>query len=129
MNRQVHYSATNHLGRFNVLYEQLASDRLLWQTILGLGVVIEAFPHESGRGTTYILASEKLFQPLTEGEEIPQYRLDVAKNEPFRDEQLEARCVKLKIEGSEVRIAATRQHIIHVPPAQMHAAAGVPVRH
>ena len=105
------------VGKFNVLYEHIESpaDRpwlnALFSLMLGPPLFVEE--HESGRGKTYIYASE-LFEPLTEGEEIPEYRIERAFNMAFAEADKEARRLNVGPFG----FVAIRNHIIRVPPLQ-----------
>lgn len=72
---EIVYSGSNRIGRFQVAFEVL-DDRALCEALFSKCVVLASEPHESGRGTGFIAASD-LFQELTEGEEIPEYRIDV----------------------------------------------------
>lgn len=117
MSTAIAYADSSRIGKFNVTFEQ-QRDRALWQAILGLCTVLEAFAHESGRGTTFIAASE-LFEGLTEGAEIPEYRIQIAVNEPFKAPELEARRKDARVDGSVIGIVAIRNTIVRVPPAQL----------
>ena len=72
---EVIYPGSNRIGKFNLQHELLrdGAERPMLQALFGLCVVLGTEAHESGRGLTYIAASD-LFQPLAEGEEIPEYR-------------------------------------------------------
>lgn len=119
MEKHVAFSGSNRIGKFNVLFEQQA-DRALWHAIMSTMTVLEAWPNESGRGTTFLAASEH-FQELPENTEIPAYRINVAVNAAFPDAELESRRIDVRLEGSVIGIVFTRQIIVRAPPAQIHA--------
>lgn len=72
---EIVYSGSNRIGRFQIVFEVL-DDRALCEALFSKCVVLASEPHESGRGRGFIAASE-LFQELGEGEEIPEYRIEV----------------------------------------------------
>lgn len=94
-----HFSPDNRIGQFNVLYEQL-EDRLLFEALFSKCVVIHTEDHECGRGKRYICSSA-LFEPATEGEEIPEYRIESE-----------------YVDG-KFTFTAIRNTIIRVPPAMV----------
>jgi hypothetical protein len=103
-------SDSNTLGNFSLTYE-MQTDTELVRALMSLCKVLHAEPHESGRGTRYVAASA-LFQPLLEGEEIPEYRIEFRQDSaPF--DTMEDECRALAHSG--LRFAAFRQHIIRVP--------------
>jgi len=116
-NRPIAYPDSNRVGKFNIMHEQLhnGAERPMLQALFGLCVVLDTQEHESGRGKTYYAASE-LFQPLAEGEEIPEYRIEfAAPGVPFPNPEHEAR----RLASREFGFVAVRQNIVRVPPAQM----------
>ena len=115
--KEIMYPDSNRIGKFNVLYELLrdGAQRPVLQALFGLCIVLEVEENESGRGKTYIAASE-LFDPLAEGEEIPQYRIEVAPGGRFADEFLESR----RKDSGAFSFAAVRNTIVRVPTAQFH---------
>lgn len=114
MDKKAVYSGSNRVGKFNMLHEILGDgrERPMLQALFSLCVVLDCFDHESGRGKTYIAASD-LFQPLLEGEEIPDYRIEVAW--PDQDFQNPERAKNALTSGG-FRFAAIRQNIVRVPP-------------
>jgi hypothetical protein len=127
MIEEVVYPDSPRIGKFNITNEILQSgrEREMLQALFGLCVILGVEDHDSGRGKTYIAASD-LFQVLTDGEEIPEYRVDCAQRQPFVNPEHEAR----KLESSNgYAFVATRQIIVRVPPAQMHAKTNVPRAH
>lgn len=94
-----HFSPDNRIGQFNMLYEQL-EDRPLCEALFGKCVVIHCEDHECGRGKRYI-ASSDLFEPATEGEEVPEYRFECTTGD------------------GKFEFKAIRNTIIRVPPAQV----------
>lgn len=101
------YPDSNRIGRFNVLDEAM-DERVA--AMLRIMTVLKVEPHESGRGKTFYAASD-LFQPLMEGEEIPEYRIDSAYDCEFPDAEKQAR----RINVGQFGFVATRQFIIRVP--------------
>lgn len=116
-NQEIAYPDSPRIGKFNILREVLQDgrERSLLQALFAVCVVLEAYPNESGRGTTYIAASE-LFQPLAEGEEIPEYRIECAwPDQQFRNPDHELDCVR----SGEFRFRAVRQIVVRVPAVSM----------
>ena len=65
---------------------------------------------------TYYAASEELFQPLAEGDEVPQYRIEVAyPDRPFTNREHEHSCAH----AGKFRFRAIENTILRVPPAQV----------
>jgi hypothetical protein len=127
VNFPVAYADSNRIGKISILYEVLrnGSERPLLRALFSLCTILESYENESGRGETYIVASE-LFQELHEGEEIPEYRLECAwPDQAFRDPEHEKDCVK----AGEFRFKAIRKIIVRVPPAQLSHRAGQPKPH
>jgi hypothetical protein len=116
MNKEIAYSASNRIGKFRVLHEILNDGREqpLLKALFGLGVVLHVEPCESGRGMTYIAASE-LFEPIVDGQEIPEYRIEFAwEGRAFTNPEHEKDCTT----SGAFRFKAVRQVIVRVPPAQ-----------
>jgi hypothetical protein len=113
--KEIAYPDSNRVGKFNLTHELLldGSARPMLKALFGLCVILEAEEHDSGRGKTYIAASE-LFQPLAEGEEIPEYRIEFACNMPFTNPEHEARRTNSGVFG----FVAVRQIIVRAPAAQ-----------
>lgn len=111
---QIVSTGSNRVGKFLLSYELLgdAKERPVVQALMGLCVVLSCEEHESGRGKTYIGSSD-LFQPLAEGEEIPQYRIEFAYDQPFQNPEHEAN----RVNNGAFGFAAIRQNIIRVPTA------------
>jgi hypothetical protein len=124
--KTVAYANSNRIGKFQILYSSLedGGDRPMLLALFGLCVVLEAGEHESGRGKEYIAASD-LFEPLKEGEEIPEYRINFTAGVPFADAAQEAR----KLSSGAYAFVAVRKIIIRVPPAQLRASTKAPVAH
>lgn len=122
-NREILYPDSNRVGKFNLTHELLqgGGNRPMLQALFGLCVVLEAGDHESGRGKTYVAASE-LFQPLTEGEEIPEYRIEFACNQQFADAEHEAQ----RMNSGAFGFVAIRQIIVRAPTAQFASRARAP---
>ena len=116
MTEVVSYPDSNRIGKFNITHETLRAggERPMLQALFGLCVILSTEPHESGRGTTYIAASD-LFHALTEGEEIPEYRIEFVHDQPFDREDREA----ARINSGKFGFVAIRQHIVRVPPASI----------
>ena len=117
------YPDSNRIGKFNLAHELLrdGAARPMLQALFGLCVVLEAEEHESGRGKTYIAASE-LFQPLAEGEEIPEYRIEFACNQAFPNPDYEAK----RMNSGAFGFVAIRNIIVRAPAAQLGQRAGKP---
>lgn len=114
---EIAYSASPNIGKFNIPHETLhdGGEAPMLKALFGLCVILHTEQHESGRGMTYVAASE-LFQPLREREEIPEYRIEFGHLRPLPDAELEARAIA----SANFRFAAVRQVVIRVPPAQTH---------
>ncbi len=114
--KEILYPDSNRIGKFNLAHELLrdGAARPMLQALFGLCVVLEVEEHDSGRGKTYIGASE-LFQPLAEGEEIPEYRVEFVCGMPFQNPEHEAS----RLESGAFGFVAIRQVIVRVPAAQL----------
>jgi hypothetical protein len=124
--KEIAYPDSNRIGRFNIMNEVLfdGRERPILQALFGLCVILGSEDHESGRGKTYFAASE-LFQPLAEGEEIPEYRIECAwPDQVFKNPEHEETC--LRRDG--FRFKAIRKIIVRVPPAQLGLQGRVPGR-
>lgn len=113
---EICYPDSNRIGKFKLPHELLrdGAQRPLLQALFGTCVILEAQDHESGRGKSYIAASE-LFQPLAEGEEIPEYRIEFACGMPFPDPEHEAH----RLNNGAFGFVAVRQFVVRVPPLQV----------
>src|SRR4051812_12079480 len=119
--KEIAYPDSNRVGKFNLAHELLrdGAARPMLQALFGLCVILDVEEHESGRGKTYIAAAE-LFQPLAEGEEVPEYRIEFACNQAFANPEHEAK----RLDSGAFGFVAIRQIIVRVPPAQLgHQAA------
>lgn len=121
---QVVSTGSNRVGKFNISHEMLADadERVMVQALMGLCIVLNCEEHESGRGVAYIASSE-LFQPLMEGEEIPQYRIEFAFDCAFDNPDHEVN----RINNGPFGFVAIRQHIIRVPTAAFNYAVPQPL--
>lgn len=70
------YNPDSRVGKFNIPHE---CDAETLQALLKQVKILQVENHESGRGVTFMAVSS-LFQALTEGEEIPEYRITVDKD-------------------------------------------------
>lgn len=124
--KEVYYPASSRIGKFNILSETLndGSQRPWLQALFGLCVVIDVEDHESGRGKTYIASSE-MFQPLMQGEEIPEYRIEQIYDMPFANPEWEAR----RINNGKFGMVAIRKIIVRVPTATFSTRGTVPGVH
>jgi hypothetical protein len=107
---------SNRVGSFNILNEVLRDDAPMCAALFALCTLLASEDHESGRGKTYIAASA-LFEPLAEGEEIPEYRIEFAYDQPFANPEWEAR----RVASGKFGFAAFRKIIVRVPTAQSGA--------
>jgi len=112
--KEIVYPDSNRIGKFNLTHELLrdGSARPMLQALFGLCVVLDAEEHESGRGKSYIAASD-LFQPLAENEQVPEYRIEFAAGVPFPNLEHEAR----RLNSGAFGFVAVRQIIVRVPAA------------
>lgn len=106
------FASSNRVGKFQVLHEILMSgdEAPMLRALFGLCVVLEVGEHESGRGKLYIATSD-LFQPLTEGEEIPTYRIEYAYDCAFDDPTHET----VRVNNGPFGFVAVRQNIVRAP--------------
>ena len=113
--KEIVYPGSSRVGKFNLTHELLfdGSARPMLQALFGLCVVLDVEHHESGRGKTYIAASD-LFQSLAENEEVPEYRIEFACNQSFENPEREAQ----RSNSGAFGFVAIRQIIVRVPPAQ-----------
>lgn len=105
------YPDSNRVGCFH-LPDSIQQDRDLCRALLSVGKVLKHGRHPDGNAETFYVASD-MFDPLSEGEEIPVYRIDFVANCPFDDPDKEARRVNVGPFG----FVAIRQYILRVPPA------------
>lgn len=122
--KEIIYPDSNRIGKFDILYDVLRDgfNRPLLNAMFGLCIILDVDDHESGRGKTYTAASE-LFQPLKEGEEVPKYRIEYAKEGvPFKDAEHEKRRMK----NGEFGFVAIRQIIVRAPTLNIDLRAGLP---
>lgn len=117
-NLEISYPDSNRVGKFNLASEVLrdGSARPMLQALFGLCVVLDVADHESGRGKTYICASA-LFEPLAEGEEVPEYRIEFAAGMPFPAADHEAR----RLNNGPFGFVAIRKIVLRVPPLTVGA--------
>lgn len=112
----IHYPDSNRVGSFNVTYAQLSNDaeRPMLEALFALcEAMLKVEEHESGRGRTFYAASNSLFCPLVEDEEIPEYRIEfAAPGATFANPEDEARAVTAQ---GGFRFVAIRKTILRVP--------------
>jgi hypothetical protein len=113
---EIVHPGSNCIGSFNILDATLRDDAPMCAALFALCTLLAVEDHESGRGKTYIAASA-LFEPLAEGEEIPEYRIEFAYDRPFEIPELEAR----RVASGKFGFAAFRKIIVRVPTAQSGA--------
>jgi len=120
--REVSYPDSNRIGKMLIARETLrdGTQRPMLQALFGLCIILEVGDHESGRGKEYIAASE-LFEPLAEGEEIPEYRIEQATLMPFAQADHEAR----RLNSGAFGFVAIRRIIVRVPAIAVRASAQV----
>ncbi|HKQ24109.1 MAG TPA: hypothetical protein VJT81_06670 [Burkholderiales bacterium] len=109
---EISYPDSPRIGKFRVLHEFLrdGSRRPMLQALNGLCVILHTEDDETGRGKMFYAASE-LFQPITEGEEIPEYRIECATNMPFENPEYQRDRINSGIFG----FVAIRKIILRVP--------------
>lgn len=108
-------SHSPNLGMFLVPHEMLESDdgRHILPALFSLCIVLSVSAHESGRGLQYI-ASSGLFQPLSEGDEVPEYRIEYTFDAPFSNPEYEAQ--RLNTADGRFGFVAIRKNVLRVPP-------------
>lgn len=121
--KEINYPDSNKIGKYNIRHELLndGSARPMLQALFGLGVVLDTYENESGRGKTFIVASD-LFQALAEGEEIPSYRIEFIFDGKFTNSEWESK----RINSGNFGFVAIRQIIVRAPPATLSVRPGVP---
>lgn len=116
---KIAYPDSPRVGKFRVINEKLVDgrERPLLQALFGLCVVLGMEdPDETGRGKMYYAASE-LFQALSEGEQIPEYRIECSwPDSCFTNPEHEKDFVQAQ---NGFRFRAVRQNIVRVPPLEM----------
>jgi len=119
---EVYYPNSNRLGRILVLYETIAEQAEMLGALFALGVVVEVEDHECGRGKIYTIACRPqgphFFDALSEGEEIPEYRIEWAHDCAFENPEREAK----RVDSGRFGFAFVRKIIVCVPPLQMGVA-------
>lgn len=100
---ELHFPDSNRIGSFNILHEE-HDERV--RALLSGCTILQAEPHESGRGKIYYAASP-MFEPLADGSEVPEYRID--------GEQ----------DGGKWNFKATRKTVIRVPTVGVHVSANL----
>ena len=111
-----------HVGRINVTWESI-NDRERMTALLAMCTLLRMEDHESGRGQTLTLVSEDLFDPLGEGQEIPEYRIESAPpGMQFENAEWESRGKSSQVGNgqSQWRFAAFRKILVRVPAIQLH---------
>ena len=119
-NIEIAHPDSNRVGKFNLPYETLhdGAQRPMLQALFALCTVLQEEPHESGRGVRFIAAGD-LFQPLAEGEEIPDYRIEFAYDMPFPAADHQAR----RLDVGRFGFVAIRQFVLRPPAVGIHAQA------
>lgn len=105
---EISFPDSPRIGRFNILSDKIDDPHS--QALFSLCTVLHEEPHESGRGTTFYAASD-LFQPLNEGEEIPEYRIESVFDGNFEREDYQHQ----RIDSGRFGFVAIRNTIIRVP--------------
>lgn len=112
------------VGKFRILYEILndAQRHPMLKALFGLCIIIDVeHADETGRGKLYYACSE-LFQELREGEEIPEYRIEMAHDCVFPNPEDEAR----RLNAGKFGFVAIRRHVLRVPTATLAHVASMP---
>ncbi len=113
---EIHYPDSDRLGCLLILHETLRDDGAMIGALLAMCKVILDEEHESGRGRRFTLAGP-MFQPLNEGEEIPEYRVEFVHDQPFANPDWQAR----RVDSGRFGFAFFRKTILRVPPLQLGA--------
>lgn len=125
----VYYPNSNRLGRLLVLYETIASHAEMLGALFSLGVIVEVDDHECGRGKVYTMACRPqgphFFAELSEGEEIPEYRIEWVHDGAFENQDREAQ----RVNAGRFGFSFVRKTVLRVPPLQMGGHAASPVLH
>jgi len=113
--REVYCKDSNRIGKFRILHELLQDGRETprLSAIFSLCVMFDDETHEdeTGRGLMFYAASD-LFQPIAEGSEIPEYRIECAwPGQAFQNPEHETQCMR----AGPFRVIAVRQIVIRAP--------------
>jgi hypothetical protein len=122
---QISYPDSNRIGRFWLPFDviQNGADAPMLKALFGLCVVLHIEAHENGRGMTYYAASDELFQPILDGAEIPEYRLEVVYDRAFENPERE----RARVNSGKFGFVAIRNFILRVPPAQLVSKPATPL--
>jgi hypothetical protein len=114
---EISYPDSNKIGQFFLTYEVIrnGADAPMLQALFSLCVILHTEQHENGRGISYYAASEKLFQPITDGSDIPEYRLEIVYDRAFENPERERGRINVGLWG----FCAVRKTILRVPPVQV----------
>lgn len=120
---EIVYPDSNRIGRIWLPFEVLrnGADAPMLKALFGLCVILKTEPHDNGRGMTYYAASD-LFQPIGEGDEIPEYRLEVVYDSAFDNPERE----RDRTDSGKFGFCAIRNFILRVPPAQLAVRSAAP---
>lgn len=114
--KKAHESTDPRLGILLITHEMLR-DREVISALFSHVTILESEPHESGRGLRFIVACE-LFDELENGEELPEYRIEMAPpGKPFDNPEHEQR--KRVGNAPGFRFVAIRKIIIRAPLAKL----------
>lgn len=121
---EIFCETSNRLGCFRVLTKNdLAPE--LFKALHKIITPLRKEPDDTGRGVMFYAASD-LFEPLLEGAEIPEYRIEsIHVDARFPQPDHEAR----RINSDRFAFVAIRKIIIRVPPAVLGHAVPRPVMH
>ena len=112
--KKSHYATDPRLGMLLITHETLR-DRELISALFSHVTILETEPHESGRGMRFVLQCE-LFDELKNGEELPEYRIEMAPpGKPFDNPEHEQR--KQVGQAPGFRFVAIRKIIVRAPLA------------
>jgi hypothetical protein len=107
---EISYPDSNRVGCALLSHDTLQQDRAMVGALLAMCTVIAVEDHESGRGKRFILAGP-MFDELKEGEEIPEYRIEFVYDQPFENQDWQAR----RVNSGNFGFAFFRKTIIRVP--------------
>jgi hypothetical protein len=125
VNVQLVFEGSSRVGQFRVDDQFVVENRELIGALLGLCVILDVRPDDSGRGRLFTCASD-LFEPLNEGDEIPEYRIEATHGSTnFPQDDHEARALAA---GDGFKFVAIRRVIVRVPAIEMSHFAKMPVK-
>ena len=120
---EIKYANSNRVGCFRILRDNAIEPAFL-KALHALITPLHKEPDDTGRGVMFFAASD-LFEPIEEGAEVPEYRIEAVYDGHFEAPDWEARRVNSGRFGfvaiRKIVVRVPTAHITHVaPPVRMH---------